>query len=221
LEREELRRQFSRAETALFKYRLETESSADREAFLSGHEFSGKQADEEELRQCKKNLEQLIPPGASSTWLNGPFYKVPWHKVTELVATRRVFLKGGMAFVPQSSRSSIITQEFSAQLDKALELTSRSIARLEEDDRLEPVLAHLGKGFLAGMAGGYEGDEEFSLGEKITAEMIDDLARKHFPSCMRNLHERLRGDKHLKHFGRLQYNLFLKVNRPICDSCCI
>lgn len=41
--------------------------------------------------------------------------------------------------------------------------------------------------------------------------MIDELARKHFPMCMRNLHDNLRKDKHLKHAGRLQYTLFLKV----------
>jgi DNA primase large subunit len=41
--------------------------------------------------------------------------------------------------------------------------------------------------------------------------MVDELSRKHFPICMRNLHENLRRDHHLKHYGRLQYGLFLKV----------
>lgn len=41
--------------------------------------------------------------------------------------------------------------------------------------------------------------------------MIDDVARKHFPACMRNLYERLKRDHHMKHFGRLQLGLFLKV----------
>lgn len=42
--------------------------------------------------------------------------------------------------------------------------------------------------------------------------MVDDVARKHFPMCMRHLHDTLRKDKHLKHYGRLQYGLFLKVS---------
>lgn len=46
----------------------------------------------------------------------------------------------------------------------------------------------------------------------MTAEMVDDVARKHFPPCMRNLYERLKRDHHLKHFGRLQLGLFLKVS---------
>ncbi|KAF7288272.1 Rsec15 protein [Mycena chlorophos] len=45
----------------------------------------------------------------------------------------------------------------------------------------------------------------------IKAEMIDELAVKHFPTCMRNSHQGLRADHRLNHFGRLEYGLFLKV----------
>ena len=48
----------------------------------------------------------------------------------------------------------------------------------------------------------------------ITAEMVDELARKNFPMCMRNLHGVLKRDRLLKHSGRLQYGLFLKVIWP-------
>ena len=46
----------------------------------------------------------------------------------------------------------------------------------------------------------------------VTAEMVDDVAKRHFPACMRNLYDRLKRDHHLKHFGRLQLGLFLKVS---------
>ena len=36
------------------------------------------------------------------------------------------------------------------------------------------------------------------------------LAQESFPPCMRHLHESLRRDHHLQHFGQLQYGLFLK-----------
>jgi DNA primase large subunit len=78
-----------------------------------------------------------------------------------------------------------------------------------DEDRLTPILDHLSKGFLAGVSSEYSSAPE--SGEAVTAEMIDDLARKHFPMCMRTLHNNLRKDHHLKHQARLQYGLFLKV----------
>lgn len=36
------------------------------------------------------------------------------------------------------------------------------------------------------------------------------LASTSFPLCMRRLHTHLRKEHHLRHFGRMQYGLFLK-----------
>jgi DNA primase large subunit len=80
---------------------------------------------------------------------------------------------------------------------------------MDEDTRLEPILANLSQGFIAGM--GSEWGTSENTGEGIRAEMVDELAHKHFPMCMRNLHDNLKRNHHLKHFGRLQYGLFLKV----------
>lgn len=40
--------------------------------------------------------------------------------------------------------------------------------------------------------------------------MLVQLAKLSFPLCMRSIHNRLRGDHHLRHFARRQYGLFLK-----------
>lgn len=88
-------------------------------------------------------------------------------------------------------------------------MTAKALPRMDEDTRLEPILANLSQGFVAGM--GSEWGTSEKTGEGIRAEMVDELAHKHFPMCMRNLHENLKRNHHLKHFGRLQYGLFLKA----------
>lgn len=88
-------------------------------------------------------------------------------------------------------------------------MTAKALPRMDEDTRLEPILDNLSQGFIAGIGSEWGASE--STGEGIRAEMVDELAQKHFPMCMRNLHENLKRNHHLKHFGRLQYGLFLKV----------
>lgn len=92
-----------------------------------------------------------------------------------------------------------------------LQLTAKALPRLDEDSRLVPILSNLSQGFLAGAPSEWAGASDAADADTITADMIDELAQKHFPLCMRNLHRELRATDHLKHFGRLQYGLFLKV----------
>lgn len=95
-------------------------------------------------------------------------------------------------------------------------MTARSLPRLDEDTRLIPILDNLSQGFLAGVPSDWGSSTGETSGDEIKAEMVDGLAKKHFPMCMGSLHETLRRDHHLKHFGRLQYGLFLKVLDPVC-----
>lgn len=90
-------------------------------------------------------------------------------------------------------------------------MTAKALPFLDEDTRIVPILNNLSQGFLAGVSSEWS-TAAAGNGDEITADMIDDMARKHYPACMRNLHDCLRRDKHLKHFGRLQYGLFLKVS---------
>jgi len=92
--------------------------------------------------------------------------------------------------------------------------------RLDEDSRLIPILDNLSQGFVAGISSDWTNATGPGGASEIKAEMVDDLARKHFPMCMRSLHENLRRDHHLKHLGRLQYGLFLKARLPICTATC-
>lgn len=89
-----------------------------------------------------------------------------------------------------------------------IQLTARRLPRLDEDDRLSPILNHLSKNFITPDSA-YTSNSTLPEGAEISARNIDSLSQ-HYPACMANLHRALRRDAHLKHFGRLQYTLFLK-----------
>jgi DNA primase large subunit len=103
-------------------------------------------------------------------------------------------------------------------LTDTLQQTARALPRLDEDDRITPILAHLSSNFTTPDAG-YS--ENASLpGADISARNIDTLSAS-FPLCMQNLHRSLRHDHHLKHYGRLQYTLFLKGIGLSLDECLV
>ena len=81
--------------------------------------------------------------------------------------------------------------------------------RLDEDDRLTPILNHLARSFATPDSTLSDADSALP-GGAIAAASIDALAQQHFPLCMRHLHTSLRANSHLRHYGRLQYTLFLK-----------
>lgn len=88
-----------------------------------------------------------------------------------------------------------------------MQTTSRALPKLDEDGRLAPILSHLSQNFSS--TSSYSEENETLPGATISAASVDNLSQ-HFPLCMRNLHSTLRKNHHLKHFGRLQYTLFLK-----------
>jgi DNA primase large subunit len=50
------------------------------------------------------------------------WYKVDWEKVPELIERRNVFLKKGKAYVPGREQLSMIMAEFTARLERSLEV---------------------------------------------------------------------------------------------------
>ncbi|KAF9453209.1 DNA primase, large subunit [Macrolepiota fuliginosa MF-IS2] len=213
---EDLRRRFVKAELTLFRVRYEETEAMDREHFLSSRDFNWIPVTKEEKVQYNHGLYSMYhafrhEQDRADAFEKEKFYKVKWTRVPDLVEKRKVFLKGGWAYVPGREQSSIVFKEFEVELERALETTARLIPRLDEDSRLIPVLDNLSQGFVAGVASEWTNATEPGSSGEIRAEMVDDLAKKHFPMCMRSLHENLRRDNHLKHFGRLQYGLFLKV----------
>ena len=203
----DLRQRFARLETQLFKLRLLQDDVSERKAFIESLPMSWETMSEGEkslwLDELKAATGFSSFRGDEESW-----FKVDWEKVPELVERRQVLLKKGQAYVHVREQTSMVVSEFSRCLESGLELASRFLPRMDENNRLAPLLLHLSQSFVAPDAG-Y--NEASSIGDmaSINAGSIDGLSQ-HFPLCMQNLHRELRRNNHLKHFGRLQYTLFLK-----------
>ncbi|KAK7043599.1 DNA primase subunit pri2 [Paramarasmius palmivorus] len=215
---DELRRRFIKAELTLFKIRFETDDFNERKQFLNSRGFGSTEVDTKEKDMHKANLKACYHYHTfrseierDAAFDRETFYKVRWTRVPDLVEKRKVFLKKGWAYVPSREQASIVYQEFEARLEADLLMTAKALPRLDEDTRLLPILNNLSQGFLAGVSSDWVAPTGESNGDDLTADMIDELAQKHFPLCMRNMHQNLRKDRHLKHFERLNYGLFLKV----------
>jgi DNA primase large subunit len=215
---EDLRRRFSRVETMLFRLRLASEGATERRVFINGLSLDWEEVTEDERTKYAADL-AVFRAGKGQPQEDDSWFKVDWERVPDLVETRRVLLKAGKAFVPSREQTSMVVAEFTKRLDRALELTSRALPRLDEDDRLTPILDHLSKNFITPDAS-YGGGSTAVSGADISARNVDNLA-VHFPLCMQNLHKSLRRDAHLKHFGRLQYSLFLKGIGLNLEECLI
>lgn len=211
---EELRRRFINAEAVLFKIRYNSDELEEREAFIETCNLSWERVTQEEkqiLAPKLKWLSQTENSDGSKSTENSQFFKVDFEMVPDLVESRKVVLHMGKALVPMSYHQSFILAEFSSRLERALVQTIRALPRLEEDDRLVPLLNHLSIGFQvlssydASVTGGVPGS-----GEEIRANMIDNMVDKHFPICMQTMQKGLLTTKHLRYNARLQYGNFLK-----------
>jgi len=75
---------------------------------------------------------------------------------------------------------------------------------MEEEDRLLPILKSFNQNALSTAYDAKKNEGSISLSE------IDELSKKSFPLCMRQLHRSLKETHHMKHWGRQQFGLFLK-----------
>lgn len=199
----------------LFKLRYQQDDGRERKAFIESLNLSWEIVSDEEKRELAEQLMAATPNLRRLDEEN--WFKVDWTRVPELVEHRSVLVRKGKAYVPMKEQTSMVMTEFTNRLEKALELTARALPRLDEDDRLSPILNHLSKNFAAPDAAFADSDSALS-GASITAANVDNLSQ-HFPLCMKHLHTTLRKNNHLKHFGRLQYTLFLKGIGLTMEDC--
>ncbi|KAM4729447.1 DNA primase large subunit isoform 1-T2 [Anableps anableps] len=201
---EDLRRWFIQQEVDLFRYRFNQLECNQKLEFLHKNNLQYDTISAEEKKHLKEKLlnSSYAISGAKLEELD--FYKVPFQDALDLVRTRKVYLKEGYAYIPPNDIVTIVLNDFRTRLSKALALTARSLPAVHSDERLQPLLNHLSHSYL-----GQDYSVQKNVG-KISLEQIDSLAGKSFPLCMRQLHQALRDNHHLRHGGRMQYGLFLK-----------
>ncbi|XP_015757797.1 PREDICTED: DNA primase large subunit-like isoform X2 [Acropora digitifera] len=206
---EDLRRWFLSQEVELFRFRftsLAETNSQQVDEFLKDNGLEYKPISEEER---KEKMEELWCSGfeliAEIKVRHTDYFKVPFADALDLVRGRKVYLENGFAYVPRDELVSLVSNEFRMQLSRALAMTARALPYLEEDDRLLPKLTNLSRQYV-----GQDYTQKRSTGAKVTLDQIDSLSKSSYPLCMRQLHTALKEHHHLKHFGRLQYGLFIK-----------
>ena len=110
----------------LFRLRFGNDDLKDRASFVEGLGLDWEVVGSEEKAEMGEELR------AAAGWVgkNGRvmvddeegWFKVDWERVPELVESRRVFLKGGKAYVPGKEQGSMVVAEFTQRLERALEV---------------------------------------------------------------------------------------------------
>ncbi|CAF0760455.1 unnamed protein product [Brachionus calyciflorus] len=210
---EELKRWFIQQECDLFRYKLNRiqNDQAIIEKFLQDNDLLYVPITDSEKDGI---MDSLIEMGGSPNVIkNTHYFKINFLEVLDLVKTRRVLVKKGFAYVTIADFGSVLTHVFRTRLSKSLATLSRHIKEIEEDQRISDLLKILRERDIG------ENYSDTTARDHLTAESLDSHSIKSFPMCMRNLHEALKSNHHLRHYGRLQYLLFLKgIGLPLEES---
>jgi DNA primase large subunit len=202
---DELRRWFRDQEMALFHHRLTLQlTDAERRDFMREQHLNYDEVSREERDSLKDKLVGLANV-VETNIISTTFYKIPFTEATSLVSSRKVYLEKGNVYVPLKLVETIIEQRFRSQLGNALAFAARSFDLISSDTRIGPLLKNMNQQYV-----GRDYSKNSNV-DKLTLEKVDAAAENHMPLCMKRLHqEGLRKNNHLKHWGRLQYGLFLK-----------
>ena len=206
---EDLRTWFLTQEARLFQIRLADEheyKSLVLNKILDQFGVQVQVPESEELFALRDKLESSFQKKKDQTF--EPVSKVRFVDGFSLISHRGVYLQRGMIYLQQSDLLKIAAQKFKAFLSAALMETSKELPNILKDQKLAPILLNLSSQHFAPEFGGARSGSSSS--HSINLSDIDFLSQKSYPPCVRILHNALRSNHHLKHYGRLQYGLFLK-----------
>ncbi|XP_074597984.1 uncharacterized protein LOC141852759 [Brevipalpus obovatus] len=136
-------------------------------------------------------------------------------KALELVRNRKAYLEGGKAYVTATSTIPILCNKFREELLTMMGLLSTCLG--DENDRLIPIIGRAYQRIIL------DRKKVMQKGkgplDPVSLQDIEDLAKESYPPCMENIHNHLRKNHHLKYYGRLHYQLFLKEIGLSMEDC--
>ncbi|AET39614.1 DNA primase subunit PRI2 Ecym_4581 [Eremothecium cymbalariae DBVPG len=225
----DLREKFLHAETILFKLRFQMLTQADQTKFVQSLNLPLLQfISDEEKQEIATELYETVSPQLQfqlnlseeqqrrQFFNHERFIKLPFEAVIDLLGTRQVFLKQGWAYLPQFQQLNHIANEYASRLSDDLLKTYQHIPKLNEDDRLLPILTHLSTGYVVTEHHYSFSDSSLHPSSETTADTITAASlhnpevRSAFPLCAKNLMDGLSKNNHLKFNGRQQLSFFLK-----------
>lgn len=109
-------------EGALFRLRFQSDDARERQAFVESLRMKWEVVSDGEKRELGLELLNATPGLRKHELEEGSWFKVDFETVPELVESRKVFLRGGKAYVPVKEQLSVVLAEFGGKLDKGLEV---------------------------------------------------------------------------------------------------
>ncbi|CEF65434.1 DNA primase large subunit [Strongyloides ratti] len=199
-------RWFLNQEYELFKYRISKLSRYEVECFLKLNNVNIEKVSSTELNQ----IADLLSKATSRKLLDvkrSDYYKLNFLEAINLVRIRKVYLSYGTAYVSFSDLEDIMSSRFKTNIAAAMARQNRMLSFLQEEERLIPILKNVtSKAYLGKKYNG----QDTQLDGSITLNSIDQMCKDHFPPCMRNIHNTLKINNHLRYGARNQYTAFLR-----------
>lgn len=206
---EQERTWFANLESKLFSYRLDY-YKIDSEVVLKSLNIP---LEKEEIENSEF-LSLIRFRESNSHNVSNTVYKVPFEYALNFIPTMQFFLANGYVYITKTEISQLIRTVFKENLLKKLANINKNIDRITSDTRINYLIKDLqmkreGKLFL-NLVESLAKTVNSTSSQHLNVKDIEGNADKTFPLCMQILHKSLTQHGHLKHFGRLQYGLFLK-----------
>ena len=104
--------------------RFQTENARERQEFVASLSLAWEPVNEQEKRMLAQDLSNATPILKKADLDDNSWFKVDFETVPELVEGRRIFVKGGKAYVPSKEQMSIVLAGFHERLEKGLEVSN-------------------------------------------------------------------------------------------------